>query len=266
MSGTRTPSRLAATLAAWRDAVLDAAFPQTCPVTGQWLPGGADRLAPTAAAELAGLLATPYCPRCGRTARAETLQDGACPGCRTERFWNVAAVVRLGPYEPPLRDLLLGMKFAGHERNARLLSAPLAERLAALPTWSSVDALVPVPMHPLRRAQRPCDHAVVLALLLGERLGVPVLQPLRRPRYRPSQSAAVSSAARFRNVRDCFAARPGVSVAGRTLCLVDNVMTSGATICEVSRVLRAAGARRLLAAVCARTTLRGAPQPQVMWP
>lgn len=181
-----------------------------------------------------------------------------------ERFWNLKEIVRLGPYEPPLRGLLLGLKFAGHQRVAELLADRLAARLRTRPWLGEVTRLVPVPMHLLRRWQRPCNHAQVLADELGTRLGIRVSSVVRRVRYGPSQVSAISHAARFRNVEHAFAMRYGVRVLGETVCIIDNVATSGATLWAVSRVLRAAGARRIYAVIAGRAAPFNDPQPDAV--
>lgn len=245
--------------------LLDAALPQTCLITNQPVGPAHTPLVPQAAADLAALAATRYCRRCGRTARPETIhtrRKDHCPLCRKETFWSVAEVVRVGPYEPVLRALLVGIKYTGHERSVTLAADLLATALADRPWLSDVDALIPVPMHPLRRLQRPVDHARELALLSAQRLGLRMRRAVRRAVYRPSQVESFSRAARFANVQGCFRLRRGTNVRGQTFCVVDNILTTGATLNEVARVLRNAGAKRIYGAVVARTPPPGQVQPE----
>ncbi|MBN2448256.1 MAG: ComF family protein [Phycisphaerae bacterium] len=251
--------------------VADAILPQTCVVTREWLPAGAGLVGDAAQRELDRLMAVSYCPRCGRTARPETIyQRGGpksrqrCGLCRKEGFWNLVEIVRIGTYEPVLRVPLLGIKYAGQERNARALGRLLGELVRQRGWANELDALVPVPMHWLRRVQRPCDHAVVLAAALGAELRVPMWRVTRRVRYSPSQVQAASLSERFANIAGCFEMRRGWDLEGKTVCIVDNIVTSGATLCEISKVLRKAGARRIYAAICARAKVPGDPvEPEV---
>jgi ComF family protein len=242
--------------------VLDAVLPQTCLVCGGWLAAGDGPTCEACAAELSALRQVAYCGRCGRTLAPGGLRSRGCARCRHESFWNVAGVARVGVYEEPLRGLILRLKYGGHERNAEVLGAWLAEAVRARGWAETLDGLVPVPMHWLRRWQRPCEHAELLAAAAARRLGLPVLHAVRRIAHRPSQTGMYSRAARFANVKGCFAARrwPRPRLAGRCVCVVDNLLTSGATAYEVAKVLRRAGARRIYVAVVGRTALAGDPQ------
>jgi len=188
---------------------------------------------------------------------APAIHESACARCEHERFWNVAAVVRVGPYTPHIRRLLTGLKYGGRLRNADLAADLLAAVLARQGWVAGLDGLVPVPMHWLRRWQRPCDHAGLVAAALGRRLDLPVLRVVRRVRHTPSQTNVASQAQRFANVKGCFRAVNEPEVRGRRVCIIDNLIATGATAHEVAKVLRRAGAREIYAAVVARTVLAG---------
>ncbi len=247
----------------------DATLPLTCAACGQWIPAEAPSLCAPCAAQLDQAIHTPYCPRCGRSAQPVTLDTHGCARCRREDVWNFAAVVRVGAYScEPLRRLLLDVKFGGNERSAACLARILARAMDSQPWLAEVDALVPVPMHRLRRWQRPCAHARLLAEhLLRElhRRGLSRLRlraaDVRRVRYAESQMGLSSRQRRFDNVRGCFAAANNGRLRGRTVCIVDNLMTSGATLIELCKALRRAGARRIYAAIGARASVAGEPQP-----
>lgn len=248
----------------------DLLSPQSCAGCGGWTPSEDGVMCRTCAAALARLAALPYCGRCARTMRPEALHERGCARCDHEHFWNIGGVVRIGPYSEPLRRMVLDLKYHGTERNAVLLASILAGRLEATPWYAAVDALAPVPMHWLRRLQRPCAHAGVLAAALGRATHKPVLRAVRRVRYAPSQTLIPVRARRFSNVAESFApkraairrtpsspAPSGGPLAGKTICIVDNILMSGATIHEVSKVLRAAGARKIYLAVIARSIVPG---------
>jgi ComF family protein len=196
------------------------------------------------------------------------IHEKYCARCRTEHFWNVAGVARVGLYrDETLRRLLVGLKFTGSERQADYLGELLADALRETPWASKLEALVPVPMHRLRRWQRPGDHARLLAEAVSRRLKIPVRKAaVRRIKYSISQTRTLSRAARFQNVKDCFGPARRPKIAGQTVCIIDNLLVTGATIHEVSKVLRKAGAKRIYAAVVARSTLPGDPQPALEAP
>jgi ComF family protein len=191
------------------------------------------------------------CPRCAATTGPFTAPAERCPGCLKVDF-AFAAVLRLGPYESRLKEAVLRMKHRANEGLAELVGEWWAT--AAKPRFdaAAVDCVVPVPLHWLRRWQRGYNQSGSLAVGLAARLQLP-LQTwwLKRIRNTPSQKA-LSATARRENVRGAFRVRPTAAVKGRSVLLVDDVMTTGATVNEAARALRAAGARRVVVAAVAR--------------
>lgn len=250
--------------------LLDLLVPQTCVACGEWLTTGAGAACARCDGEMRAGFAEEYCRRCGRTLPTVAIHEGGCARCRTEPFWNVAGVARVGRYTPVTRQALLALKHRGDERCAAYFAELLEAALRDCGWVGQIDALVPVPMHWLRRWQRPCDHAHLLAEALAERLGLPVVRLVRRAKHTPSQTGMSSKTQRFENVRGCFGP-PGwwwrltrggrcvPTLAGRTVCIVDNLLVAGATVHEVSKVLRRAGARRIYALVVARPPAPGDP-------
>jgi len=201
---------------------------------------------------MARLIAAPYCPLCGRHAGPHTAGPDGCLFCRQYPV-RFDAAVRLGPYEGPLKDLILRCKYGRQEFTAQVLGRLLAERLALAPWGDLVDLVVPVPLHWGRRISRGFNQALVLAQEVARAVpgaGAKVVQRLRRVRPTPHQSS-LPSGRRHRNVRGAFAVRHAAGVKGRHVLLVDDVMTSGTTVAECTRVLQGAGARAVYVAVAA---------------
>ncbi len=117
------------------------------------------------------------------------------------------------------------------------------------------EAIVPVPLHPLKRWWRGLDSGLLLAeelaLGLAPRQRLPVLPLLRKQRWTPPQST-LKAAQRRRNLRNGFAVLPGVRVP-QVVVLVDDVLTSGSTASECARALKRGGARRVIVVVAARS-------------
>lgn len=241
----------------------DVLTPAACAVCGRWIRGENPTTCGDCRAALHAIMHMPYCPGCGRAAHPLSLHNGRCKHCTKLRLPHIAAVARVGAYEPALRRLVLGLKYHGRERAARILGRLLAEELRQTPWIGQIDALVPVPMHWLRRVQRPCHHTRALAHYLTKQIKLPAIEPVRRCRHTISQVSIQSRETRLDNVRGCFTLRRRARVQGRTLCIIDNLLATGATVCEVARVLRQAGAKRVYAAVVSRTVLAGEPQPSV---
>jgi hydroxymethylbilane synthase len=192
------------------------------------------------------------CLRCALPVGPHPHLAGGCSWCR-RRPLGYDAALALGPYEGLLRALCLLLK---HEQNAwlaRRLADLLAEargdELAGLPrdAW-----IVPVPLHWRRRWQRGYNQAEALARRLSERLDLRLCQPLRR--VKPTDHLAGRKAVeRHRDMRDAFRARAASGLKGRTILLVDDILTTGATSGAAARALKRAGARRVVVAVLART-------------
>lgn len=252
-SACRVSLRVARQAASWLGyGLLDAVVPQTCVACGHWTEGERGPLCEPCAAEIDRLARLPACGRCGRIGNALMYGAGDCGRCRRERFWNIAGLAHHGPYRGLLERLITGLKFGGDLRCADVLGARMADAIVRRRWEERPEVLVPVPMHRLRRMHRPLDHAHALAAVVGRRVRIPVQRAaVRRVRNGPSQTGMDSNQSRFENVRGCFAAAPRADVSGRVVSIVDNLIVSGATIYELSKVLRRAGARRVYAVVAA---------------
>ena len=147
---------------------------------------------------------------------------------------------------PPASDLVYQLKYGGAVAAALPLSAALEAAVRALGLEREIDALVPVPVFWLKAWLRGVDHAGALCTELARGLGLPERRLLARCRPTVAQGQARSPEERARQVRGAFAARSPRRVRGRSLALVDDVVTSGATAQECARVLIAAGARRVV--------------------
>jgi predicted amidophosphoribosyltransferase len=119
--------------------------------------------------------------------------------------------------------------------------------------WAgNVDALVPVAMHWWRRLQRKHHPTRVLAKAAAPALDLPVVEVLCRTQYRPPQ-VGLSAPQRVENVRGSFGVVRGARLDGMTLCLIDDVTTTGATLLEAARILKKAGAAAVYAAVLTKS-------------
>jgi ComF family protein len=186
------------------------------------------------------------------------IRRGPCARCRRSPR-GYRALVAAGPYREPgaLREWVLALKHGGRRELATPLAAFLAEawRRAGGPPPGAV--LVPVPLHALRRLERGHDQARRLAEELASELGLELVPALRRARWTAPQGAA-GVRSRAANVADAFVLRRrlGPRLAGRELWLVDDVVTSGATLAACARALRSAQPRSVSGLCLARAEPR----------
>jgi len=190
----------------------------------------------------------PACSRCAATVGPYTDTTDGCVTCRTLSL-GFERAIRLGPYDGRLRDAIVRMKSAAGEGLAEMMGRVFWEAAGERLRTAGIEVVVPVPLHWRRRWRRGHNQAAAVARDLAAGLGVRWEHALRRIRNTPSQ-VGTSAAARRENVRGAFRASP--AVAGRVVLLVDDVMTTGSTAGEAARMLRGAGATRVVVAVLAR--------------
>ena len=155
------------------------------------------------------------------------------------------------PYAGLGRAVIHALKYGGERR----LAGPIGRALAArwLAAGGRGDLFVPIPVHLERRRDRGFDQAEEIARAAGLAAGVPVAPALVRMR-RTVRQAELGRAGRAANVAGVFAVRPGWSdaVEGRWVVLIDDVMTTGATLADAACALDAAGAVAVSALTLAR--------------
>jgi ComF family protein len=163
------------------------------------------------------------------------------------------ATLTLADYAPPVDGLVIALKFGHRLDVARALGLMLARRIDELVSPEALLTVVPLAFE--RQRERGFNQALEIARVAAAQSARPLLpHALLRTRHRPAQEG-LSLDARRRNVRGAFAVERAAQaqLAGRTLVVIDDVMTSGSTLDEVARVLRRAGAERVINAVVART-------------
>lgn len=151
-------------------------------------------------------------------------------------------------YGFPLDRLVPRLKFHRDLAAGRLMAALMAEALATAPR---PDAILPVPLHPRRLRQRGYDQALELARPLAEALSLPLRTDLLQRSRPTAPQSELHAAERQRNVARAFVVPPAITPPAH-VCLIDDVMTTGATLQAAARVLLSAGALRVDAWVCAR--------------
>ena len=174
-----------------------------------------------------------------------------CAQCRRRapRFDYARSAAR---YEDVVREALHAFKFRGR----RALAAPLGDLLVeAMEGWLPVGVpalLLPVPLHPRRERERGFNQASLLAWRVGRAWQCPVRNDVLVRAVATHSQTELDAPARRANVRDAFRLRRPELIAGRHVLLVDDILTTGATLSECARCLREGGAAAVGALTVAR--------------
>ena len=206
---------------------------------------------------LADLFFPPKCVFCRRLLREG--ETGFCRGCRQKLPWAADPVFH-GPffdagvaplrYEAMARDSLLRYKFGGMYRYADVYGALLAVSIAA-ELEGPFDFVTWVPVSRKRKRRRGYDQAQLLAAAAAERLGLPLRAVLEKTIHTPPQSGLQEADQRRANVLGAYRATEDLS--GCRILLIDDVVTTGATLSECAGVLRQSGAADVSCAALLQT-------------
>ena len=212
---------------------------------------------------LLDLLLPPACAACGRFGTrlcASCLDEFRPPARPDERFVVPDAGVVIGEdlelalaafaHAGALRTVLGRMKYAGAARVAAHLAAAALPAFARLLAVSGPAALVPVPLHDARRRERGFNQAALIAEAIGRETGLPVVESLRRDRATVRQHG-LGRTARLANLAGAFR-HVGETRPPRVVILVDDILTTSATLEACATVLRAAGTERVFGFAVAR--------------
>lgn len=203
----------------------------------------------------------PSCAVCGLPFASGLITSGSlCALCRRNAY-SFEVARSYGIYTHPLRDLILHLKFRRRERWGYQLGRYLALLAPTLEIVNHSPLIVPVPLHRSRKRERGYNQAELLAqglrLELKKSMGssAPRLatRVLTRRRPTPPQSG-LRPDARRENVRGVFRVERPERIRGRSVLLVDDVMTTGATVSACAAALKQAGAQEVAVLTLARAT------------
>jgi ComF family protein len=173
---------------------------------------------------------------------------GSCPACQGLEI-HFDGIARAGVYAEALQQMIVAFK---HDRTelAPILGLLIDSAFQGSSFHGEIELLVPVPLHWTRRLRRGCNQSRLLARQLTHPTAR-IIADLVRIRRTKTQPTAVTPAARAKNVQGAFAVRSDHRFADRSICLVDDIKTSGATLNECAKTLKEAGAKKVHALVLA---------------
>ena len=229
--------------------LIDIVLPPRCPFTGEQV----DKPGVVTAEAWAKLnfIADPVCDLCGFPFEFETPETSAlCAGCLVDQppFRARAALA----YDDASRDFILGFKHGDHTHAVTAMVPWL--KAAGRDLWSEADLIMPVPLHRWRILARRYNQSALIGSAVAKAVKIPfVADGLVRSRPTPTQGH-LNSAQRRDNVRRAFTINPARAgrIKGRSILLIDDVYTTGATVRECAETLLGGGARAVMVLTLAR--------------
>ena len=182
----------------------------------------------------------PTCHRCNRL----ELGGRTCASCR--HHTKLSGVIVAAHYEGAVKDLITTLKY----QNAAAAAERLAGLVAPLVPAAKFDVVTWIPGVPSRYRRRGYHQAELIARQVARRIGLPATPLLGR--LQTGSQVGLSRAERLRQVKGTFVARGSRSIVGQRVLVVDDVLTTGATLSEAASVLKSAGAKSIWSAVAAK--------------
>ncbi len=196
-------------------------------------------------------IASPLCPICGQPFPSEVKEDHICEDCLRKRPFYEAAWAPYR-YEGAILKAIHRLKYGSKGFLADALGPLLARFTEKRFDRSGPVLIMPVPLHPKRIRERGFNQSLLLARHVARRLQLDLdFLSLRRVRYTPPQTG-LAKKERQKNVRKAFQLKHQEAVKGKTILLVDDVVTTGNTLNECARVLKKGGAVKVFGVSLAR--------------
>jgi ComF family protein len=237
-------------IGAWWRTALDLVFPRHCAGCEGPVAEGQEGYVCSDCLAVVTWVTEPFCAKCGDPIDGVAAKSFTCSLCveADPPFDLARSAVR---YRGPIKTLLHQFKYSEGTHLAEDLGRLLAACVETHYDPAVFDLMAFVPLYHRRERERSYNQARLLAEQLGRRYDRPVLRGIRRVRDTGTQTR-LHMAGRVENVRGAFEVTEPGWVQGKTILLIDDVMTTGATLREAASALKAAGAWRVLAATVAR--------------
>lgn len=225
---------------------LDALFPRRCPVCGDIAAPRGNLICPSCRDKLS-FVKSPVCKKCGKEVMSGTIEY--CFDCSRHRRSFEYGLALLNYNELSGRSMA-AVKYKNRREYLDFYAEEAVRRCGAKLLEMEADCLIPVPIHPSRYRSRGFNQALVLARKLEERMGIPVYPDILKRNKNTEPQKELGPAGRLKNLEQAFSAGP-VPDGITSVILIDDIYTTGSTIEACTRVLRAAGVKKVyFFAVC----------------
>jgi ComF family protein len=236
----------------WFKAGLGLIYPEICQLCHSRRAAARDGLVCAKCWSHVRFIRPPFCERCGLPFAGALTTTFECTNCRElELHFSSArsAVVA----KSVVLEAIHRFKYSRALWFENFLTDLLVREAAPVVRGQNWDFIVPVPLHPLKLREREFNQAARLAAPLGRAANIPLNEKILRRVNPTATQTLLTRAQRAVNMKNAFAVRPGVRLAGQRIIVVDDVFTTGATTSACAQALRGAGA----AEVCVWTVARG---------
>jgi ComF family protein len=235
------------------NSLVDFVFPPFCAACHRRMPDGEHEAVCAACWSAYPSWEADACQRCGKTV---AVSDGArlCELCVIPG-WGCAAIRTSGPFAAPLAEAVHLLKYSDRRLVAATLAGMMAKAAAKDPAYAQADLILAVPLHPARQRERGYNQAQLLAAQAGRILGKPAPDGILVRLKNTGSQTALNRKERKDNVDDIFRVKRPDMVRDKSVILVDDVLTTGATIGSCGQALLRAGARTVLALTAAAAPL-----------
>jgi competence protein ComFC len=187
------------------------------------------------------LVTPPVCGKCGRPLRLNTENQLICNQCGTAQYYFRKARA-VAVYEGAIREYLAELKYRFRPELGVALGELLVEWIKLNREFQKNDLIIPIPLHQQKMALRGYNQAELLARPLGKYLGEKIMSEVLIREKRTEKQNVLTKSARFANITNAFRVIKPKAVAGKRILLVDDILTTGATVSEAARMLLKAGA------------------------
>ena len=243
-------------LTAWADAALSFIYPDVCQICHAHRASRREGYVCASCREEVRFIAAPFCERCGLPFEGEITSRFECSNCQ-EMELHFASARSAVAARGPVLDAIHRYKYDGEMWFEEFLAGLFAEGARDWFRDHQVDALLPVPLFPVKQRERGFNQAERLARRLGKCMEVPVdVSLLKRVLPTPSQTR-LSRLQRADNMRNAFQLRRKERLNGGAFVLIDDVFTTGATTSACAKLLMKAGAQNVSVWTVARAEFHG---------
>lgn len=234
-----------------KDDILDFIYPQSCPICQRPLRREEKEVCEDCWQTLA-ILPAPFCPYCKSFLEdSAKLLEHVCPYLDGAEDRRILAAISLGTFDDHYQNLIHRFKYGKKTPLGKRLARRLGEAVAREREFARCDFIVPVPLHRARYRERGFNQSEILAEGVSQAIDLPLVKEILKRKKNTKDQTYLNAQQRAENVRDAFVITQPEKINDKKVILVDDVITTGATLNECARMLQKVGAKKIFAVTLA---------------